>query len=252
MSRGVRQRLDDLEELDHRARPAVRDEDWERVRLSRADVQKVNGEAVDLRAELRKAIQPGLTAAPVIPGPPILHQRLHLRDGHALRPVGHRLRVRPARLRQTPLQVVEGASRRAVAEGRDRRAGARERAPRARQSGRGGGRGGQPAQHGAARQLGPHGAVTAPLRSDRLDQIALPVRRDVAGPSADAPYPPAIGPMRSEASALPLAGWSNSPSRSTSSRATAPPGGTLLPSSDKRALIGASRQVRHRCRRRPG
>ena len=115
MGRRVRQRLDDLEELDHRARPAVRDEDRQRVCLSRADVQEVNGEAVDLRAKLRKAIQPGLAAAPVIPGPPILHQRLQLRDRHALRPVGDRLRVRPARLRQTPLQVVEGASRRAVA-----------------------------------------------------------------------------------------------------------------------------------------
>ena len=66
--------------------------------------------------------------------------------------------------------------------------------------------------------------------------IALPVRRDVAGPSADAPPPGRSDRCARAPGLFPSLDGRRVSSRSTSSRATAPSGGTLLPSSDKRAL----------------
>ena len=43
----IGQRRDDLEELDHRAWPAMGDDDRQGVRVRRADVQEVDVEAVD-------------------------------------------------------------------------------------------------------------------------------------------------------------------------------------------------------------
>src|SRR5262245_970171 len=42
MRRRIRQGINDLEELDHRAWPSVRNDDRQRVRMTRSDVQEVN------------------------------------------------------------------------------------------------------------------------------------------------------------------------------------------------------------------
>ena len=57
---GIGQRLDDLQLLDDRARPAVRDDERQRVLVLRADVDEVDVEPVDLGDELRA----GRSAAP--------------------------------------------------------------------------------------------------------------------------------------------------------------------------------------------
>jgi hypothetical protein len=49
--------------LDHRTRPAMRDDEWHRFRVRRTDVQEMNVEPVDFGGELRKAIEPRLTPA---------------------------------------------------------------------------------------------------------------------------------------------------------------------------------------------
>ena len=145
----IRQRIDDLEELDHRARPTVRDDDRQRVRVRRADVQEVNVEAVDLGAILVEAVQRRLAAPPVVARPPVLHERAQLGERHALRPIRDRLAFRPARVRQALPQIVEGALRRVIAEGSD--GGTRGCAPYVPEPGRGDGRCGASLQHRAAR-----------------------------------------------------------------------------------------------------
>ena len=45
----IRERTDDLELLDDRSRPTVRDDHRQRIRVARADVDEVNVDAVDLR-----------------------------------------------------------------------------------------------------------------------------------------------------------------------------------------------------------
>jgi hypothetical protein len=46
--RWVRQRPDDLEELDDRARPTVRDDERQSIDMRRADVEEMDAEPVDL------------------------------------------------------------------------------------------------------------------------------------------------------------------------------------------------------------
>ena len=51
---GIGQRLDDLDLLEHRARPAVRDDHRQGVLVRRADMDEVNVHPVDLGDELRQ------------------------------------------------------------------------------------------------------------------------------------------------------------------------------------------------------
>jgi hypothetical protein len=51
---GVGERLDDLQLLDDRAGPAVRDDERQRVLVARPDVEEVDVEAVDLGGEVRQ------------------------------------------------------------------------------------------------------------------------------------------------------------------------------------------------------
>ena len=60
MRRGIGQRIDDLQLLDDRAGPAVRDDHRQRILMLRADVDEMNVEAVDLGDELRQGVQPRL------------------------------------------------------------------------------------------------------------------------------------------------------------------------------------------------
>ena len=55
ISGGIGQRPDDLELLDDRARPAVGDDDRQRIFMPRADVDEVDVEPVDLGDEIRQA-----------------------------------------------------------------------------------------------------------------------------------------------------------------------------------------------------
>src|SRR5262249_20893246 len=52
----IRERTDDVDELEHRARPTVRDENRQRILVTRADVDEVNVNAVNGSHELRQGI----------------------------------------------------------------------------------------------------------------------------------------------------------------------------------------------------
>jgi hypothetical protein len=58
VGRRVGERADDVEHLDDRPGPAVRDDQRQRVLVRRLDVDVVGVEAVDLRQELRQGVQP--------------------------------------------------------------------------------------------------------------------------------------------------------------------------------------------------
>jgi hypothetical protein len=58
MRRRVGQRTDELQLLDDRARPAVGDDQRKRIRMLRANVDKVDIDALDIGDELRQGVQP--------------------------------------------------------------------------------------------------------------------------------------------------------------------------------------------------
>ena len=82
--RRIGKRADDVQHLDDRTRPAVRDDQRQRVLVRRLDVDEVDVETVDLRDELRQRIQPGLEPAQVVLSAPVANELLHRRQLHAL------------------------------------------------------------------------------------------------------------------------------------------------------------------------
>src|SRR5258708_10036414 len=67
----------------------------------------MNAEPVDARAERGKPVEMALTCPPVVALQPVLAQVTEVAEADALRPVGHCLRIRPARPAQPLPQVVE-------------------------------------------------------------------------------------------------------------------------------------------------
>ena len=110
------QRIDHLEQLDHRSRPAVRDDQRHRVRVTRLDVDEVDVHAVDLRHELRKGVQLRLRLSPVVVRRPVADELLERRELHALRPIVDELLGGPAGRREAPLEVGEVSIRHVDAE----------------------------------------------------------------------------------------------------------------------------------------
>ena len=105
----IGQRLDHLVKLDHRARPAVRDDQRHRFRMRRADMQEVNVEPVDFSGELRKAIEPRLALAPVVLFRPVAADVPDPFQRRALAPVIDQFSFRPACVAQPRFEVVEDA-----------------------------------------------------------------------------------------------------------------------------------------------
>ena len=90
--RGVGERIDDLQQLDDRTGPAVRDDDRQRTLMLRLHVDEVDVQPVDLGDEMRQRLQARLAFAPIVFRPPVLDEFLHRRELA-------RLASRPARRR---------------------------------------------------------------------------------------------------------------------------------------------------------
>src|SRR3546814_16809551 len=67
----IGQRLDDLQLLDDRSRPAVGDDDRQGILMLRTSGDEVNVELVDFGDEVREGVPPRLDLAPVIFARPI-------------------------------------------------------------------------------------------------------------------------------------------------------------------------------------
>ena len=63
--------------MEDRAGPAVRNDDWQRVRVLRADVDEMNVQSIDLGDELWQGVQPRLHLAPVVFRRPVARDVLH-------------------------------------------------------------------------------------------------------------------------------------------------------------------------------
>ena len=116
----VRERADDLQQLDDRAGPAVRHDQRHRVLVPRLHVDEVDVHPVDLGRELRQRVQSRLARAPVVIGRPVARERLHRRQLHALRPICDELSGRPARRVDAAAQLIELLLRNVYPERADR------------------------------------------------------------------------------------------------------------------------------------
>ena len=120
MRRGIGQRIDDLQLLDDRAGPPVRDDERQRIFVFRADVDEMNVQPVDFGHEIRQGVQLRLDLAPVVVVRPIARELLNRRELHALRFIRDRLPLGPHRRVDAPAQVGKFLFRSAEGERADR------------------------------------------------------------------------------------------------------------------------------------
>src|SRR5688572_20405399 len=83
MGRRIGQWLDELELLEDRTRPSVRNDDRQRILMLRTDMDEVNVETIDLGDEVRQRVEPRLDLAPVVFRAPVASQLLDGRERHA-------------------------------------------------------------------------------------------------------------------------------------------------------------------------
>ena len=103
--RGIGERIDDLELLDRRARPPVRDDQRQGVLVLGANVNEVDVDPVDLGDEVREGGKALLELAPVVIRRPVVGQCLDRLELHALG--GIHLPVGPLRRLDAVAQVLE-------------------------------------------------------------------------------------------------------------------------------------------------
>ena len=77
---GIGERADDLQLLNERAWPAVRNDDRKGVRMFRTHVNEVDVEPVDLGDELRQGIEPRLDVPPIVLSRPVPRELLNRRE----------------------------------------------------------------------------------------------------------------------------------------------------------------------------
>lgn len=78
--RRIGERLDELDLFGNGARPAMRNEQCTRILVRRANVDEMEVDTVDVRRELRQAIELRLRLPPVIAAAPVLNQALQPRQ----------------------------------------------------------------------------------------------------------------------------------------------------------------------------
>jgi len=92
MCRGIGEWLDDLQLLDDRAGPPVRDDERQGIVMLRANMNEMNVEPIDLGDELREGVQSRLALAPIVFGRPVARELSNRRELHALRRIRDRSR----------------------------------------------------------------------------------------------------------------------------------------------------------------
>src|SRR5215218_8871668 len=107
MCRRIGQGIDDLQLLDDRAGPAVRDDERQRIVMFRTNVNEMDVQPIDLGDGVRYRLQLLLALAPVVLLRPVARELLHRRELHALREIFDGLLFGPARRRDAPPKVVE-------------------------------------------------------------------------------------------------------------------------------------------------
>jgi hypothetical protein len=96
MCRRIGQWVYDLQLLDDRAGPPMRDDERQRIFMLRADVNEMNVDTVNLGHEHGQRVQSRLHFAPVVIGSPVADDFLEFPELIALRAITDRFFVRPA------------------------------------------------------------------------------------------------------------------------------------------------------------
>jgi hypothetical protein len=117
MGRWIGEWLDDLELLDDRTGPAVRDDERQGVFVLRPDVDEVDVQVVDLGDEIRDGVEPRLDLAPVVVGLPVAQNLLDGLERYTLRIIGDGFLLGQPGLRQAPAQIGQRRLRNVDAEG---------------------------------------------------------------------------------------------------------------------------------------
>ena len=91
----IGERIDDLQLLDDRAGPAVRDDDRQRILMFRTNVNEMNVQPIDLGDELRQSVQFRLAFAPIVIRRPMAREFLNHGERHALGIIRDRFPFRP-------------------------------------------------------------------------------------------------------------------------------------------------------------
>ena len=107
MRHRIAQRADHTHELDHRAWPAMGQQQWHRTGLWRADMEEMNVEPIDLGDELPQSVEPRLASPPVIARAPIGGEILQHGQRRTLRPVVDRLALGPTGRVEPAVKVVD-------------------------------------------------------------------------------------------------------------------------------------------------
>src|SRR5262249_37549886 len=98
----IREWAYDVQKLHDRPRPAVRDDQWQRVWLVRAHMQEVHDRAVDLCRELRERVELSFVLAPVVRGVPVLGELFEVAHWNAVAPANPRQLIGPPGPSQPP------------------------------------------------------------------------------------------------------------------------------------------------------
>ena len=101
----IGQAWDDVQELEHRARPAVQEQERHGLRPGAGNVQTVQVDPVQRHLELREGIEPRLLRTPVEPLGPVADELAQIGEVGAIRPWLARRLVRKARPPQPLAQV---------------------------------------------------------------------------------------------------------------------------------------------------
>jgi hypothetical protein len=95
MGCGIDKRIDDLQLLDDRAWPAMRDDERQRIFMFRTNVNEMDIQPIDLGDELGERVQSFLAFASIVFRAPIAGERLSRRELHALGCICDRFHFRP-------------------------------------------------------------------------------------------------------------------------------------------------------------
>ena len=105
VGRRIGQRLNDLQLLDHRTGPTVRDDERQGIRVTGLHVNEMNVDPVDLGHEHWQRVESRLHLAPVVIGPPVADDLLEFPELIALRAICDGLLIGPSRFGDAPAEI---------------------------------------------------------------------------------------------------------------------------------------------------
>src|SRR5271154_4010919 len=107
MSRGIGERIDDLQLFGDRAGPSVRNNERQRTFVFRTNVNEMNVQPIDFGDELRQCVQFSLALSPIVISSPIAREGLSRLELDALRCICNRFSFGPLCRVDSPAQFAK-------------------------------------------------------------------------------------------------------------------------------------------------